>query len=51
MKKKYTLKVFPAGLGKKVYRIIEISGEYTLGDLCDVILTAFDFDNEHLYEF
>lgn len=51
MKKKYTLKVYPAGLGKEVYRVIEISGEHSLDDLCRVILTAFDFVDEHLYEF
>lgn len=51
MKKKYILKVFPAGLGREVYRIIEISGEYSLDDLCRAILSAFDFIDEHLYEF
>ena len=47
----YTLKVFPSGLGRDVYRIIEVSGEYTLDDLCEAILSAFDFIHEHLYEF
>ena len=51
MKKKYILKVFPAGNGREVYRVIEISGEHSLDDLCDVILSAFDFIDEHLYEF
>lgn len=51
MEKKYTLKVFPAGLGREVYRVIEITGEHSLDDLCDTVLKAFDFDNEHLYEF
>lgn len=51
MKSKYTLKVFPAGLWREVYRVIEISGEHSLNDLCSVILKAFDFVDEHLYEF
>lgn len=51
MKKKYTLKVFPAGAGREIYRIIEISGEHSLDDLCEAILSAYDFINEHLYEF
>ena len=51
MKKKYTLKVFPAGAGREVYRIIEISGEHSLDDLCRAILSAFEFIDEHLYEF
>ena len=51
MKNKYTLKVYPAGLGREVYRVIEISGEYTLDDLCGTILDAFNFTDEHLYEF
>ena len=51
MKKKYTLKIYPAGAGRQVYRVIEISGEHSLDDLCEVILSAFDFTDEHLYEF
>ena len=51
MKKKYTLKIFPTGAGREVYRVIEISGEHSLDDLCEAILSAFDFDDEHLYEF
>lgn len=51
MKKKYTLKVFPAGNGREVYRVIEISGEHSLDDLCGVILSSYDFIDEHLYEF
>lgn len=49
--KKYTLKVFPAGAGREIYRVIEISGDHTLDDLCGAILSAFDFIDEHLYEF
>lgn len=51
MSTKYTFKVYPAGRSREVYRIIEISGNHTLDDLCDAILDAFGFINEHLYEF
>ena len=51
MKKKYTLKIYPVGARRQVYRVIEISGEHSLDDLCEVILSAFDFTDEHLYEF
>lgn len=51
MNKRYSLKVYPKGLGREVYRIIEISGKDTLDDLCRAILESFDFIDEHLYEF
>lgn len=51
MNKKYTLKVFPAGAGRQVYRVIEMSGEHSLDDLCRIIVSSFDFIDEHLYEF
>lgn len=51
MKKKYTLKVYPSRMGREVYRVIEISGEHSLDDLCGAILSSFDFIDEHLYEF
>lgn len=51
MKKKYTLKVYPVGAGREVYRVIEISGEHSLDELCKIILSAYDFIDEHLYEF
>lgn len=51
MKNKYTLKVYPAGMGREVYRIIELSGDDTLDDLCRVIISSFDFIDEHMYEF
>ena len=51
MENQYTLKIYPAGMGRTVYRVIEISGKETLETLCDVILSAYDFDDEHLYEF
>ena len=48
---RYTLKVYPAGQGRSVYRIIEISGKDTLDRLCEFIMESFDFIHEHLYEF
>lgn len=45
------MKVYPAGRGRDVYRNIEICGAHTLDQLCEVILDAFDFIDEHLYEF
>ena len=51
MKKKYTLKVYPAGVERDIYRVIEIFGDHSLDDLCGAILSAFDFIDEHLYEF
>ena len=47
----YTLKVYPAGMSRSVYRTIRISGSDTLDELCAAILASFDFINEHLYEF
>ena len=49
--KKYQMKVYPQGRGREVYRVLEICGKDTLMDLCDVIMDAFDFIDEHLYEF
>ena len=51
MRIQYTLKVYPAGLGRSVYRTITICGTDTLDQLCMAILNAFDFTAEHLYEF
>lgn len=48
---KYTMKVYPQGLGRNVYRVIEIYGKDMLTDLADAILESFDFIDEHLYEF
>ena len=47
----YTLKVYPQGHGRTVYRVLKISGKETLDTLCNVILDSFDFTDEHLYEF
>ncbi len=49
--KKYTLRVYPKGGGRSIYRTIEISGDQTLDDLCYVILYSFQFDCDHMYEF
>ena len=49
--RRYTLKVYPQGLGREVYRTIEISGTETLDRLCEFILESYDFIHEHLYEF
>ena len=51
MSKQYSMKIYPAGRGRDVYRNIEICGNSTLNQLCGVILEAFDFIDEHLYEF
>ncbi len=48
---RYTLKVYPAGYGREIYRTIKISGKETLDRLCEYILDTFDFIHEHLYEF
>ena len=48
---RYTLKVYPAGHGREIYRTIKISGKETLDRLCEYFLDAFDFIHEHLYEF
>ena len=51
MGKQYTLKVYPAGMSREIYRVIRISGKDTLDRLCSVIISSFDFIDEHLYEF
>lgn len=51
MVNQYTLKVYPQGRGREVYRVITLTGDHTLDFLCSAILDAFDFDNDHLYEF
>ena len=51
MVNQYVLKVYPLGLGREVYRTLEICGDSTLDRLCEAILDAFDFSHEHLYEF
>lgn len=46
--KGYTLKV---SLEKNCYRHLTFPGSFTLEDLADMILFAFDFDNDHLHAF
>jgi hypothetical protein len=36
---------------KRIYRLIEIQGNYTLNDLHEVIFNAFERGDEHLYTF
>ena len=47
----YTLKIYPKGGMRQAYRVIEISGNTDLNELCSVILNLFDFDYDHLYLF
>jgi len=47
----YTLKVYPLGRGRQVYRTIEICGKDTLDTLCSTIIDSFDLYDEHLYEY
>ena len=48
---RYTLKVYPKGMGKEAYRVFEIGGRESLDQLCWAILEMFDFDSDHLYEY
>lgn len=50
MSNQYSMKIYPAGRGREVYRNIEICGSSTLNQLCQVILESFDFIDEHLYQ-
>ena len=43
--------VFKVSLGKKTWRRIAVSSADVLDDLHDAIQKAFEFDNDHLYEF
>lgn len=49
--KKYTFRVYPKGRSRQVNAVIEIDGHDTLDDLSKLILRAFYFDYDHLYEF
>ena len=51
MTKQHLLKVYPVGRGREVYRNIQICGDSTLNNLCQVIIDSFDFTDDHLYEF
>ena len=43
--------VFKVSLGKKIWRRIAVSSNDVLDDLHDAIQAAFEFDNDHLYQF
>jgi hypothetical protein len=45
------LYIFKVSLDRKTWRRIAIPAALTLDDLSDTILRAFNFDNDHLYEF
>jgi hypothetical protein len=45
------LYVFKVSLGAKVWRRIAIPAALSLDDLSDAILRAYDFDDDHLYQF
>ena len=51
MNRRYTMKIYPQGNAREVYRVIEISGAESLDKLCEVILSTFEFIDEHMYEF
>lgn len=44
------LYIFKVSMGK-IWRRIAISGRYTLEDLSNTILDAYNFDNDHLHQF
>lgn len=50
-KKKYKGYVIRVSLSKYCRRDLNFSGSFTLEDLADMILFAFDFDNDHLHAF
>ncbi len=43
--------VFKVSLDKKIWRRIAVSSNAVLDDLHNAIQSAFEFDNDHLYEF
>ena len=47
----YQVKVYPAGRGRDVYRVMAINGSESLRMVCGKILSAFDFDFDHLFLF
>ena len=38
-------------LDSPVYKEAEVPGSFSLSDMCEFILDAFDFDNDHLHNF
>jgi hypothetical protein len=47
----YNFTVYPSNMYRKVRAKVQISGDYTMDDLADLILDTFNFDNDHLYKF
>lgn len=47
----YTLKIYPYGMARTCYRTLQVDGRRQFDDLARVILNAFDFDFDHMYEF
>ena len=46
------IKIYPKGLGTKVYRVLAITEDTTFRELCDYIGYTFDLDYfSHMYEF
>lgn len=43
--------IFKVSLAKNLWRTVAISGEHDLDALSAIILSAYDFDNDHLYRF
>ena len=41
--------VYPAGGGREIYRIMEVSGNCSLDSLCRAIFRTFDFGDRHDY--
>ena len=41
MNNQYSMKIYPVGRGRDIYRNIEICGNSTLNQLCQVIEQAF----------
>lgn len=48
---RYTLRVYPKGMSREASCVLECPGDMTLYDLAHHILSAFDFDFDHLFEF
>ena len=47
----YQAKVYPAGRGRDVYRVMVFNGADDYQQVCGRILDAFDFDFDHLFLF
>ena len=47
----YTLRVYPKGMSREASCVLACPSDTTLEELARHILYAFDFDDDHLYEF